>query len=330
MGADASRAASNITIQFNQAQPFRAGQHITGTVAFNNTFVNDVKIQRIFAEFVGEVVYTTKQYTGSGYYNVNHYEPFFQQLQCLQEKQDSFSLEKGYMSWPISFSLADFLPPTLNQLSSHGPYIHYKVRVVFERPEKLKKNVHQDFFVFVVANPSSNLHSTYLPLEATNNNRSDVTLKSALVDRNGPLTPGDIFLLNVELDNPKHTTIKCVSIDLVQHRTIAMGGHCELTIFLSEISQLQEFSGEHFRETLKLAIPADNRIVSSFHYLSPTFSNKPIAVEYMIKLEVKAHGLFKNFIVNIPIVIQSTQMHMEIPNQDEEQLPSYDAAIEKQ
>ncbi len=134
--------------------------HITGTVAIHNMFVDDVKLQRIFAEFMNEIVYTTKQYNGSGYRNITHYEPLFRQLQCLEEKQvmrcifrknillffqDSFYLEKGYLSWPISFSLSDFLAPTLNQLSCHRPYIHYKVRVVFEWPEKYKRNVRREW-----------------------------------------------------------------------------------------------------------------------------------------------------------------------------------------
>ncbi|UJR17749.1 hypothetical protein I4U23_004647 [Adineta vaga] len=320
MGTGASRAASGITIQFDQAEPFVAGQHVTGTVVFNNTFVDNVKLQRIAAELVGEVVYTTKQYNGSGYRNVTHHKTFFQQSQCLQEEQNGFYLENGYCSWPVAFSLADFLPPTLNQLSCHGPFIRYKICIVFQRPEKYKMNVHREFFISIIAHPSSYSHLTYLPVEATNNNRSDVTLHAALTDHNGPLTPDDKFLLNIVLNNPNHTTIKCISIDLVQNRTIAMGGHCTLAIPLSEMPQLQEFSGEHYHETLELAIPVDNFIIPSFYYISPKFSEKPISVEYMIKIEAKFHGFFKNFIVNIPIIIQSTQIFIEIP-------PSYEAAV---
>jgi hypothetical protein len=87
MGSGASHAASTITIQFDEAQPFVAGQQVTGTVAFINTFEKNVKLQYIYAEFVGEVVYTTKQYNGSGYRNVTHHDPFFRQLISLQEKQ---------------------------------------------------------------------------------------------------------------------------------------------------------------------------------------------------------------------------------------------------
>jgi hypothetical protein len=80
-------AASAITIHFDGAQPFVAGQHVTGTVMFTNTLEKSVKFQRISAEFVGEVVYTIKQYNGSVYQHVTHHEPFFRQLINLEEKQ---------------------------------------------------------------------------------------------------------------------------------------------------------------------------------------------------------------------------------------------------
>jgi hypothetical protein len=78
MGSGASCAASAITVQFDEVQPFVAGQQVMGVVAFNNIFQKGVKLQHVYAELVGEVVYTTKQYSGSGYYNVIHHEPFFQ------------------------------------------------------------------------------------------------------------------------------------------------------------------------------------------------------------------------------------------------------------
>jgi hypothetical protein len=87
MGSGASYAVSTITLEFDEAQPYVAGQNITGVVAFNNTFEKDIKLVRIYTEFIGEVVYTTKQYNGSGYRNVTHHDSFFRQLISLQEQQ---------------------------------------------------------------------------------------------------------------------------------------------------------------------------------------------------------------------------------------------------
>jgi hypothetical protein len=78
-------ATSAITIQFDAAQPFMAGQHVTGTVMFNNTSGKSVKFQHIYAELVGEVVYTIKQSRGYVYTHVTQHDPFFRQLINMEE-----------------------------------------------------------------------------------------------------------------------------------------------------------------------------------------------------------------------------------------------------
>lgn len=230
----------------------------------------------------------------------------------------------------MSLSLPTFLPPSLNRLSTHGPYVRYKVRVTFERPEKYRMNIRREFPILIIACPSSYSHLSSLPTEAKNKNRSDVTVHASLADRNSSLAPGDSFLLNIELHNPNHNTIKCLAIDLIQHRTIAMGKHCELTIPLLDLPHLREFSGENYRETLELTIPDDDRIIPSFYYMRPEFSGNPIAVEYILKLGVKTHGFFKDFVLNIPIVLHSMEMYMVPPSEEEAPPPSYEFAIATQ
>ena len=90
--------------------------------------------------------------------------------------------------------------------------------------------------------PSSYSHPSYLPVEAENKNRSDVTLHAALIHEKSSLAPGDSFLLNIELHNPNHNTIKCLSINLVQHRTIAMVKGVVSRSFLSWIWLIYENS----------------------------------------------------------------------------------------
>jgi hypothetical protein len=191
-------------------------------------------------------------------------------------------------------------------------------------------NIRREFLILVIACPSSYSHPSYLPAEAENKNRSDVTVHAALADRTGSLAPGDSFLFNIELYNPNHVTIKCLAIDLIQHRTIAMGDHCELIIPLLDLAHLREFSGENYHDTLELTIPDDHRIIPSFYYMPPGFSGKPIAVEYMLKLGVKTHGFFKDFILNIPIVLHSMEIYVAPPNEQEAPPPSYEFAIATQ
>jgi hypothetical protein len=80
-------AASAITIHFDGEQPFVAGQHVTGTVMFNNTLERGIEFQSIYAAIVGEVIYTTKGSTGRGYRDVTHHEPFFRKLIKLVRNQ---------------------------------------------------------------------------------------------------------------------------------------------------------------------------------------------------------------------------------------------------
>jgi hypothetical protein len=190
-------------------------------------------------------------------------------------------------------------------------------------------NIYRKFPIRVIASPLSYLQPSYLPTEAKNKNHTDVTVHAALLaDRNGSFASGDNFLLNIELHNPNHNTIKCLSIDLLQHRNIGMGKHCEQTIALLDVAHLREFSGQNYRETLQLTIPEDNRIIPSFYYMPPTSSRKPIAVKYMLELQVKIHGFFKDFNLNIPIVLHSREMYMAPPpNEEEAPPPSYDFAI---
>jgi hypothetical protein len=129
------------------------------------------------------------------------------------------------------------------------------------------------------------------------------------------------------LHNPNHKRIKGLSIDLVQHRNTVIHKYCEETIPLVDLPHLREFSGESYREALQLTIPDDDRIIPSFYYMLPTFSEKPIAVEYVLKLKVKTHGFFKDFILNIPIVLRSMEMYRPTLDEQEAPPPSYDVAI---
>jgi hypothetical protein len=83
------------------------------------------------------------------------------------------------------------------------------MHVVLKRSEIGKMNIHQKFPILVIARPSSGPYPSFLPLEAENKNDSNVILHAVLVRKNDHLARGNRFLLNVELQNPNHVTIKC-------------------------------------------------------------------------------------------------------------------------
>ncbi len=76
-----------ITIHFDGEQPFVAGQHVTGTLMFNNTLQRGIKFQGIYVAIVGAVIYNTKQSSGKACRYATHHEPFFQKLIKLGKKQ---------------------------------------------------------------------------------------------------------------------------------------------------------------------------------------------------------------------------------------------------
>jgi hypothetical protein len=82
--------SSTITIRVDGRQPFVAGQQIAGTVMFNNTLEKNMKIRKIYAEFVGEIVHPNYEITESGAYSHLGHDPFFKQIITLEEKQVNF------------------------------------------------------------------------------------------------------------------------------------------------------------------------------------------------------------------------------------------------
>ena len=220
------------------------------------------------------------------------------------------------------FSLPNNLPSSLDPLSSHGPYLRYKLHICFKRFETLCMNIERDFRIIVKAAPSPNSHPTYLSPVVANKNRSEFTVYATLSDRRGFFAPGDNVLLNLELRNPNHNTISSLSIYLVQHRHVGIGGHCKQTVAFADVPHLRGFSIENFRDTVQLRIP-DDYIIPSFYYMTPRSTTRPIVVTYMLRIKAKINGLFNDFILDLPIRIHS----MEIYNEEEAPPPPYEVAI---
>ena len=78
--------ASAISIHVDGEQTIVAGKQITGTVMFNNTSGKSHKFQRIYAEFVGEVIYSSRHSSKGGEFYTTRHEPFFKQLINLEKK----------------------------------------------------------------------------------------------------------------------------------------------------------------------------------------------------------------------------------------------------
>ena len=193
--------------------------------------------------------------------------------------------------------------------------------------KKYRMNIRQQFQILAIAFPTLHSQPSYLPTAAKNKNHSEVSVHASLADGNGSFAPGDHFLLHIDLNNPNHNMIKSISVDLVQHRHIGIGRNCEHIIPLVDVPSVRKFCSKNYWQTLSLNIPDDGRIIPSFYYMSSEFSGKPITVEYKLRLQVKIHGFSKDFNLNIPIVLHSMKICMELHNEEVAPPRTYDLAI---
>lgn len=92
------------------------------------------------------------------------------------------------------------------------------------RPEIFRKNISHGFPILVNAATSSNLQSSHIIIETENKNHSDIAVHATLITEKSSIATGDNFLLKIELHNPNHKTIKDLSIYLLQHRKMGVGG----------------------------------------------------------------------------------------------------------
>jgi hypothetical protein len=68
-------------------------------------------------------------------------------------------------------------------------------------------------------------------------------------------------------------------------------------------------------------------MIPSYYYMPPGYSRSPIAVKYILKIKVKTHGFFNDFILELPIRVHSIGMYMPSSNEEEAPPPSYEVAI---
>jgi len=195
------------------------------------------------------------------------------------------------------------------------------------RPGKFPPDIQQGFSILVTAAPSSNLQASYVPIEAEDKNYSDVAVRAILADQKRSFAPGDNFLLNIELENPKNNTINGLSIELVQYRKIALGDPSKHIITVWDVPHLRGFTDGNYHDTLQFTIPDDNRMTPSFYYTPQWSTGDPIALVYMIKLKVRINGLFKDITLKLPISVHSKEMCMISPKEEEAPPPSYDVPI---
>lgn len=134
----------------------------------------------------------------------------------------------------------------------------------------------------------------------SDSNRKDVRLDGYILQAG--FLSNEKLSIHVNLDNPKQATIKRIEAVLTQYLQIGRDNH-EHIIFRVNLPDINEFKGSKYERTIDLALPLQN--------LTPTYQFKvycnqksyPVITKYILELQVKAHGMFTDFAVKVPIII---------------------------
>jgi hypothetical protein len=131
-------------------------------------------------------------------------------------------------------------------------------------------------------------------------NRKEVQLNGYLL--RGSTIPNEKLSLYINLKNPKQSIIKRIEAVLIQHHQIAQSHHEEI-IFRINLPELHEFNGTKFERTFDLVIPSLD-LAPSYEFMAQ-FNRRahPVVTRYELELKVKAHGVFTDFEVKLPVII---------------------------
>jgi hypothetical protein len=214
--------------------------------------------------------------------------------------------------------------------------VKYYARIVLDK-SWYKLNTKQVYTLIIFPRVDlCQIQSPQQPLSFSHSNRKKVQLQACIL-QNG-VVPGEKLSLEVKLHNPKRTEIKRIEATLIQHRQIAQSYQTEI-IFRKDLPNITNFNETELHRTVDLLVP--------LMQLAPTYAYMPqccaslhgINFYYELKLEVKAHGLFTDFKVNVPVIVgtESTcgltcnyneMVLYKVPAYDyDEPPPSYELAV---
>ncbi|CAF2064145.1 unnamed protein product [Rotaria magnacalcarata] len=136
--------------------------------------------------------------------------------QQQQQQQQQLTFPPGKNSWPFSFSLPEFLPPSATQLKSYSQYTEYSIDFEIMRPRLCRRNIEK---TFVIPVQNSLRIAADRQVQDQKENQNVVSLRGYL--ENNVVVTGTTFTLHFEVDNPNGSTINKISTYLVQNRQFA-------------------------------------------------------------------------------------------------------------
>ncbi|CAF3843932.1 unnamed protein product [Rotaria sp. Silwood1] len=316
----------NVAISLDRINPFfYAGEVVSGTVTAK-LMKEHVNVDQVFVVLNGETGYTTTRTVHQSDGSQCMFPPPTGSM-CTFDRPNSstrteteyytsrFLSEKrllegpgllmktsanlsGQYSWQFSFQLPAQLPPSINNPHNY-PHVRYYLSLVIDKPW-YERNETETLYLTVFPRVNLSNHLEYLmPSIIGNHNRKDVTIKGSM--KKFFYVPGEIITGTLEIENPQKSTLKHIYLTLIQHYKIESVTEKKI-IAQTTIPTIVHTKERQIMETFSVQIPFE-LLPPSYQFHGGFPHTSKVDVNYILKIEVKASGIFTNFDVSIPIII---------------------------
>ncbi|CAF1182356.1 unnamed protein product [Rotaria magnacalcarata] len=230
-----------------------------------------------------------------------------------QQQQQQLTFPPGKNSWPFSFSIPEFLPPSATQLKSYSQYIEYSIDFEIMRPRLCRRNIEK---TFVIPVQNSLRIAADRQVQDQKENQNIVSLRGYL--ENNVVVTGTTFTLHFEVDNPNGSTINKISTYLVQNRQFAASPKEQFIINEHKIKDPQGLQKNQVKDKIDFILPTTLPATCSYHPPS-WLPVQDIDIDYYVLIQLHMNRSIEDIVLELPVIVTAvTEPTIDIP-------PSYES-----
>ncbi|CAF2263615.1 unnamed protein product [Rotaria magnacalcarata] len=321
MGTCSSVSVSNLSVRLHDTgkNAYYTGDTISGVIEFTNTDPTELKFDKITGVFVGKCVYVTRRHTTNGEVITTHTLALLS-VPLIPNSINGLSqrtLSPGKHTWPFSFTLPQYLPPSITEQTTYGQYIKYCMHIEIIRSEMYRRNIEKTL-PFSIQHSSSIVAGTRIEDQKTN--RNGVCLRAYF--ENNIAVLGTHCTLHLEVDNPNASKIHRISAELIQSRKFSIAVREQLTVMTQEMSDSKKLKGKQVHTQMNIILPAT--LPATYSFCPAGWPNgRKIAIDYRVHIELHLSGIFTNIELDIPIILAVASLTSidALPKQESIPLP---------
>ena len=193
------------------------------------------------------------------------------------------------------------MPPSLVHIGKYIPGIEYSLKINLDR-SWFKRNIRSEMRIWImprVLRP----RDVWSP-ESEESNFRHLHIYGKLL-RNYLLVGEPYITLELDIQNPSHTTIKEIIVSLIQCRLL-FGKDGRVPIFQYSLPDIVDFQNDHLHRTFQVPTTL-GLIAPSSYYENPKNSNKPYIVEYVLEVKFKTRLFFTNATLEFPVIVANSE-----------------------